>query len=172
MTAPRYRRASGYAGVDIELVLEGVGERGGVPFVHQEQHHQEQAHRHRLGPEERRDVARDGGRAEQHEADILPQPAAQRQQDFLALAVLHPEGLGPARPPQQPEQLNRTRKKLKLPNHIVPVYPSPAQATSNAPPGHHSPAWARRYIRWKYRLTNRRLSLMPSSARPKWVGVP
>src|SRR5213595_352930 len=52
------------------------------------------------------------------------------------------------------------------------VWASPAHATSNAAPGHHTPAWVSRYIRWKYRLTNRRLSLMPSSARPKRVELP
>src|SRR2546426_162478 len=52
------------------------------------------------------------------------------------------------------------------------VWASPAHATSNAAPGHHTPPWASRYIRWKYRLTNRRLSLMPSSARPNRVEVP
>src|SRR6184192_3604524 len=52
------------------------------------------------------------------------------------------------------------------------VWTSPAHATSNAAPGHHTPAWVSRYIRWKYRLTNRRLSLMPSSARPNRVEVP
>src|SRR2546426_3746991 len=92
MTAPRYRCTSGEAGVGITLVLERVAERRGVPFMHQQQYHEEQTHRHRLGPQERRDVARHRRRAEQQETDVLAQPAAQRQQHLLTLAVLLPEG--------------------------------------------------------------------------------
>src|SRR5213078_4661188 len=51
------------------------------------------------------------------------------------------------------------------------VWARPASATSNIP-DHHTPPCISRYIRWKYRLTNRRLSLMPSSARPNRVEVP
>src|SRR5436309_4064214 len=47
----------------------------------------------------------------------------------------------------------------------------PASATSNTP-DHHTPPWSSRYIKWTYKLTNRRLSLMPSSARPNRVEVP
>src|SRR5256886_13324029 len=53
MTAPRYRGTSGDADVGMALVLEEVGERGGVPFVHQQQHNQQQAHRHRFSPEKK-----------------------------------------------------------------------------------------------------------------------
>src|SRR2546429_9612584 len=92
MTAPRYRCTSGEAGVGIALVLERVAERRGVPFMHQQQYHEEQTHRHRLGPQERRDVPRHRRRAEQQETDVLAQPAAQRQHHLLTLAVLLPEG--------------------------------------------------------------------------------
>src|SRR2546422_3043849 len=51
------------------------------------------------------------------------------------------------------------------------VWARPASATSNTP-NHHTPPWSSRYIKWRYRLTNRRLSLMPSSARPNRVDVP
>src|SRR5438046_2176213 len=52
------------------------------------------------------------------------------------------------------------------------VWASPAAATSRNAPGPQNPAWISRQIRWKYRLTNRRLSLMPSSARPNRVELP
>src|SRR5256885_2769807 len=99
MTAPRYRCTSGEAGVGITLVLERVGERRGVPLVHQQQHHEQQAHRHRLGPQEGRDMARDRRRAQQQESDVLTQPTAQGQQHLLALAVLLPERQWDAPPP-------------------------------------------------------------------------
>src|SRR5438874_12905941 len=128
MTAPRYRCTSGEAGVGITLVLERVGERRGVPLVHQQQHHEEQAHRHRLGPQERRDMARDRRGAEQQEADVLAEPAAQRQQDLLPLAVLLPERRryvpsSRSAGPQQPDQLDRAREQLLLPHDVIAVHP-------------------------------------------------
>src|SRR6266513_2489902 len=51
------------------------------------------------------------------------------------------------------------------------VWARPASATSSIP-DHHTPPCISRYIKWTYRLTNRRLSLMPSSARPNRVEVP
>src|SRR5205809_5876035 len=79
MTAPRYRFRSGDAGVRIPLAVEQVAERGGVPLVDPEERDQHQTHPHRLGPEERGDVGRDRRHAKQHEANVLPQPGAQRQ---------------------------------------------------------------------------------------------
>src|SRR2546427_12574483 len=110
MTAPRYRFRSGDAGVRIALAVEQVAERGGVPLVDPEERHQQQAHPHRLGPEERGHVRGDRRHAQQHEADVLPEPGADRQHDLLAGAVLGAEGVGDAAAPQQADELHRSRE--------------------------------------------------------------
>src|SRR2546425_6162450 len=43
MTAPRYRRTSGDAGVGIALAGEHVAQGRGVPLVDPQQHHEQQA---------------------------------------------------------------------------------------------------------------------------------
>src|SRR5438034_3713330 len=60
MTAPRYRRTSGDAGEGIALAGEHVAQGRGVPLVDPQQHHEQQAHPHRLDPE----------RSEEHTSEL------------------------------------------------------------------------------------------------------
>src|SRR5205809_3527974 len=122
MTAPRYRFRSGDAGVRIPLAVEQVAERGGVPLVDPEERDEDQTHPHRLGPEERGDVGRDRRHAKQHEANVLPQPGAQRQHDLLARAVLGAELVGDAMTSQQADELHRSREQVRLSLHVVAVH--------------------------------------------------
>src|SRR5213592_1387709 len=122
MTAPRYRFRSGDAGVRIPLAVEQVAEGGGIPLVDPEERDQDQTHPHRLGPEERGDVGRDRRHAQQHEANVLPQPGAQRQHDLLARAVLGAEVVGDATTSQQADELHRSREQVRLTLHVVAVH--------------------------------------------------
>src|SRR2546425_8497448 len=70
MTAPRYRRTSGDAGVGIALAGEHVAQGRGVPLVDPQQHHEQQAHPHRLDPEEHGDAGGDRRRSEEHTSEL------------------------------------------------------------------------------------------------------
>src|SRR3989449_6353852 len=113
MTAPRSRRTSGDAGVGIALAGEHVAQGRGVPLVDPQQHHEQQAHPHRLDPEEHGDAGRDRGDANQQEADVLTEPRAQGEHHLLARAILGAERLRHARAPQQADQLDRAGEELR-----------------------------------------------------------
>src|SRR6266481_6700815 len=123
MTAPRYRFRSGDAGVRIALAVEQGPERRGVPLVDPEERDQHQAHPHGLRPEERGDVGGDRRHAQQHEADVLAEPRAQRQHHLLARAVLGAERVGYSVTAQQADELHRSWEQVRLPLHVVAVDP-------------------------------------------------
>src|SRR5437867_896387 len=123
ITAPRYRLRSGDPGVRIALAVEQVAERGGVPLVDPEERDQHQTHPHGLGPQERGDVRGDGRHAQQHEADVLAEPGAQRQHDLLARTVLGAERVGDAATSQEADEFHGSREEMHLPFHVVAVDP-------------------------------------------------
>src|SRR5712692_5788460 len=67
--------------------------------------------------------------------------------------------------------IERNALRTKSTAALWNVCASPAAATSRQAPGHQNPAWINRYMRVKYRFTKRRLSLMPSSARPRQLAI-
>src|SRR5437870_10866361 len=125
MTAPPYRFGSGGAGVAIALDIEQATQRRGVPLVNPEEHHEQQAHPHRLDPEEGGDVGGKRGDAQQEEPDVLAEPRAEGEHDALSHAVLGPELLGhaPSPAPQQADELDRAREQLRLAEDVVAVDP-------------------------------------------------
>src|SRR2546422_851722 len=74
--------------------------------------------------------------------------------------------------PRSPTPIRKNAFRTKSTAALWNVWASPAKATSKTAPGHHQPPWISRYTRWKYRLMNRTLSPIPSSARPNRVEVP
>src|SRR2546427_577774 len=123
MTAPRYRFRSGDAGVAIALGVEQAAQCRGVPLVDPQQGHEQQAHPHRLDPQERGDVRGDRRHTQQHEPDILPEPGAQREHDLLTRAVLGTEPFTHAAAAQEADELGRAGEELRLPHDIVAVHP-------------------------------------------------
>src|SRR5213080_2297504 len=121
ITAPRYRFRSGDPGVCIALAVEQVAERGSVPLVDPEERDQHQTQPHGLGPQERGDVGGDGRHAQQHEADVLAEPGAQRQHDLLARTVLGAERVGDAATSQEADEFHGSREEMHLPLHVVAV---------------------------------------------------
>src|SRR5881396_3410469 len=132
MTAPRYRFRSGDAGVAIALGVEQAAQCRSVPLVDPQQRHEQQAHPHRLDPQERRDVRGDRRHTQQHKPDVLPEPGAQREHDLLTRAVFRTEPFTHAAAAQQTDELGRAREKLRLPHDIVAVY-ARAEALEAAP---------------------------------------
>src|SRR5438270_990249 len=120
--APRYRPGSGDAGVGIVLRVEQAAQGGGIPLVHPQEHHEQQAHPHRLGPQEHRRAPGEPRDAEHDEADVLPQPRAQGQHGVLAGAVLRPEGRRDAALPQGTDELHRAGEQLDLSHHVIAVH--------------------------------------------------
>ena len=62
--------------------------------------------------------------AQRREADVLPEPRAQRQHDFLTRPVPLAERVRYRIAAQVADQLDRAREQLRLPLHVVAIHPA------------------------------------------------
>src|SRR3989449_8136267 len=133
MITPRERRRSGDGGVGIALAVEDVAQRRRVPLVEQHEDREQQAHRHGHRPQVGGDVSREARHAEQHEEDVLSQPAAQGEQQLLPLAVLGAEPIWRPGLAQLPDQADGAGKQLRLPHDVIAIHPG-AEPLKQRPP--------------------------------------
>src|SRR5438046_9514386 len=97
------------------LAVEQVSQHSGVRLMDPDEHHEEEAHPHGLGPEERGHMPDERRGAQRREADVLPEPRAQRQHDFLTRPVPLAESVRYRIAAQATDQLDRSRDQYRLP---------------------------------------------------------